>query len=56
MSEPKTVKANVIDARVILEACPPPLADRDKAYAVLRQSFASGRAFPTKNSRVGCAS
>lgn len=45
MSEPKTVKANVIDARVILEACPPPLADRDKAYAVLRQSFACYNSF-----------
>lgn len=45
MSEPKSVKANVIDARVILEACPPPLADRDKAYAVLRQSFACYNSF-----------
>lgn len=35
----------VIDARVILEACPPPLADRDKAYAVLRQSFACYNSF-----------
>jgi hypothetical protein len=26
-------------ARVVLEACPPALDDRDKAYAVLRQSF-----------------
>jgi 5,10-methylenetetrahydrofolate reductase len=31
--------------RVILEACPPPLADRDKAYAVLRQSFACYNSF-----------
>jgi 5,10-methylenetetrahydrofolate reductase len=31
--------------RVILEACPPPLGDRDKAYAVLRQSFACYNSF-----------
>jgi 5,10-methylenetetrahydrofolate reductase len=31
--------------RVILEACPPPLADRDKAYAVLRQSFSCYNSF-----------
>jgi len=31
--------------RVILEACPPPLADREKAYAVLRQSFACYNSF-----------
>jgi len=35
----------VIDAHVILEACPPPLADRDKAYAVLRQSFSMYNSF-----------
>lgn len=34
-----------MDVRVILEACPPPLADRDKAYAVLRQSFACYNSF-----------
>ncbi len=45
MSEPKPTRANVIDVRVILEACPPPLADRDKAYAVLRQSFACYNSF-----------
>jgi len=33
------------DVRVILEACPPPLGDRDKAYAVLRQSFACYNSF-----------
>jgi len=38
------VKA-VRDARVILEACPPPLEDQDKAYAVLRQSFACYNSF-----------
>jgi hypothetical protein len=45
MSEPKSAKASVMDVRVILEACPPPLADRDKAYAVLRQSFACYNSF-----------
>jgi len=45
MSEPKPTRANVTDVRVILEACPPPLADRDKAYAVLRQSFACYNSF-----------
>jgi hypothetical protein len=33
------------NVRVILEACPPPLGDRDKAYAVLRQSFACYNSF-----------
>ena len=45
MSEPKPVRPNVMDVRVILEACPPPLADRDKSYAVLRQSFACYNSF-----------
>ena len=45
MSEPKTTRASLMDVRVILEACPPPLADRDKAYAVLRQSFACYNSF-----------
>lgn len=44
-SESKTTPASVMDVRVILEACPPPLADRDKAYAVLRQSFACYNSF-----------
>ena len=34
-----------LDAGVILEACPPPLEDRDKAYAVLLQSFAMYNSF-----------
>jgi len=38
-------KPTVMDANVILEACPPPLADREKAYAVLRQSFAAYNSF-----------
>ncbi|MDH3521906.1 MAG: hypothetical protein OEM49_15765 [Myxococcales bacterium] len=38
-------RPTIIDAHVILEACPPPLADRDKAYAVLRQSFACYNSF-----------
>lgn len=45
MSETKPARVNVTDVRVILEACPPPLADRDKAYAVLRQSFACYNSF-----------
>jgi len=32
-------------ARVLLEACPPALNDRDKAYAVLRQSFTCYNSF-----------
>jgi len=32
-------------ARVLLEACPPSLDDRDKAYAVLRQSFSCYNSF-----------
>jgi hypothetical protein len=37
--------SEITNVRVILEACPPPLADRDKAYAVLRQSFACYNSF-----------
>ncbi len=33
------------EARVILEACPPAIADRDKAYAVLRNCFSCYNAF-----------
>ncbi len=36
---------SIAQARVILEACPPPLSDREKAYAVLRQSFACYNSF-----------
>jgi hypothetical protein len=39
------IKTSPDNIRVILEACPPPLADRDKAYAVLRQSFACYNSF-----------
>ncbi len=38
-------QAGISGVRVILEACPPPLADREKAYAVLRQSFACYNSF-----------
>jgi len=38
-------KSNLIESFVILEACPPPLADRDKAFAVLQQSFACYNSF-----------
>ncbi len=44
-SQPQTHRPGISDIRVILEACPPPLADRDKAYAVLRQSFACYNSF-----------
>ena len=36
---------SLLNARVILEACPPSLADRDKAYDVLRLSFSCYHAF-----------
>jgi len=38
-------KTTLLDASVILEACPPTLDDRDKAYAVLRQSFSCYNSF-----------
>lgn len=38
-------KSSVSESFVILEACPPPLADRDKAFAVLEQSFACYNSF-----------
>ncbi|ANM30147.1 hypothetical protein ABI59_12045 [Acidobacteria bacterium Mor1] len=36
---------HVTDHHVILEACPPALVDREKAYAVLKQSFACYNSF-----------
>lgn len=44
-SKSDPTRPGIADVRVILEACPPPLADRDKAYAVLRQSFACYNSF-----------
>jgi hypothetical protein len=38
-------KSPILDAHVILDACPPALVDRDKAYAVLRQSFSCYNSF-----------
>ena len=38
-------KSTILSARVLLEACPPSLKDRDKAYAVLRQSFSCYNSF-----------
>ena len=38
-------RPSITDYSVILEACPPTLADRDKAYAVLKQSFACYNSF-----------
>lgn len=35
----------VLSARVLMEACPPSLADREKAYAVLRQGFSCYNSF-----------
>jgi 5,10-methylenetetrahydrofolate reductase len=41
MDEPHSIHT----ARVLLEACPPSLEDREKAYAVLRQSFSCYNSF-----------
>jgi 5,10-methylenetetrahydrofolate reductase len=38
---------SITEARVILEACPPAIADREKAYAILRQCFSCYDAFHT---------
>lgn len=38
-------KTHIFSARVLLEACPPPLEDRDKALALLRQSFSCYNSF-----------
>jgi 5,10-methylenetetrahydrofolate reductase len=38
-------KSPIVEVNVILEACPPTLEDRDKAFAVLRQSFACYSSF-----------
>ena len=35
----------ILEAKVVLEVCPPSLSDRDKAYAILKQSFASYNSF-----------
>jgi hypothetical protein len=47
MTEPVQIvkKPNIASARVLLEACPPALVDREKAYAVLRQSFSCYNSF-----------
>jgi hypothetical protein len=37
--------SSIASARVLLEACPPPIEDRDKAYALLRQSFSCYNSF-----------
>jgi hypothetical protein len=41
--QPKT--SALLSARVLMEACPPSREDRDKAYAVLRQSFSCYNSF-----------
>ncbi len=38
-------KSTIVSAKVLLEACPPALEDREKAYAVLRQSFSCYNSF-----------
>ncbi len=38
-------KSILSEARVLLEACPPALGDRDKAYSVLRRSFSCYNSF-----------
>jgi hypothetical protein len=44
MAEPMD-ESILASARVLLEACPPALDDRDKAYAVLKQSFSCYNSF-----------
>jgi 5,10-methylenetetrahydrofolate reductase len=44
-SRSTTGAASMAEARVILEACPPAIADRDKAYALLRICFSCYDAF-----------
>ena len=39
------LKSALASARVILEACPPSIGDREKAFAVLRQSFSCYNSF-----------
>lgn len=39
--------SQILSARVLLEACPPSVRDREKAYAVLRQSFSCYNSFHT---------
>jgi 5,10-methylenetetrahydrofolate reductase len=39
------VKSALASAKVILEACPPSTGDKDKAFAVLRQSFSCYNSF-----------
>ena len=38
-------ESRLIEARVLLEVCPPSLRDRDKAYAILRHSFSCYNSF-----------
>jgi 5,10-methylenetetrahydrofolate reductase len=38
-------RSPLVAARVVMEACPPALKDREKAYAVLRQSFSCYNSF-----------
>jgi hypothetical protein len=41
------VESPLLTARVLLEACPPSVRDKEKAYAVLRQSFSCYNSFHT---------
>ncbi len=43
--ESLTERSHLASVRVMMEACPPAIADRDKAYAVLRQSFSCYNSF-----------
>lgn len=45
MAPRKRIESPILRSHVILEACPPSLSDRDKAYAVLRQSFSVYNSF-----------
>lgn len=44
-AETPPTESPLIDARVMLEVCPPSLRDRDKAYAILRHSFSCYNSF-----------
>jgi 5,10-methylenetetrahydrofolate reductase len=45
MTEPTKNAGDLSRVRVLMEACPPNVGDRDKAYAVLRQSFSCYNSF-----------
>jgi len=44
-STERPARGSILGAWVLMEACPPALSDREKAYAVLRQSFSCYNSF-----------